>query len=263
MAIKQIGVYNGTSWELDDIGADASNIILNNQLVESSNLQTVLNNILPINKLTASKWVGTDANGRLISKNPPVVTSVEYASVQGSASAPVVIGAKTAGVGQFLLQANQTNKTVSLFKRLDASGTQVNQTIFTIGGKPTSLDWDWHNTGLSYLNTSESMGASVSHIPQYLIQVSHLWLSLKPNFPLNQDIPMIKITLPEGKQIEGGFFSTPIVAYRENSTTYDIAVIQITSSGALSIRVETPDSSSVIKRTLSTGGITAILKDDN
>ena len=65
MAIKQIGVYNGSGWDLEDIGASASNITLNNQLAGSNNLQTVLNNILPTNKLTAYRVVKVDENGRL------------------------------------------------------------------------------------------------------------------------------------------------------------------------------------------------------
>lgn len=64
--IKQISVYNGSSWDSNDIGADAANITLGSKLVGSTNLQTALGNILPAdNNLTASRVVITGNDKKL------------------------------------------------------------------------------------------------------------------------------------------------------------------------------------------------------
>lgn len=70
--IKQISVYDGSGWGINDIGANAGNIDLiapdsttTTNLVGSSNLFTALNNILPTNQLTASRALVTDANKKL------------------------------------------------------------------------------------------------------------------------------------------------------------------------------------------------------
>ena len=70
--IKQISVFDGSSWGINDIGANAGNIDLiapsstvTTNLVGSSNLFTALNNILPSAQLTASRALVTDANKKL------------------------------------------------------------------------------------------------------------------------------------------------------------------------------------------------------
>ena len=70
--IKQISVYDGSSWGINDIGANAGNIDLiapnsttTTNLAGSSNLFTALNNILPTSQLTASRVLVTDANKKL------------------------------------------------------------------------------------------------------------------------------------------------------------------------------------------------------
>lgn len=85
--IKQISVFDGSSWGIDDIGANAGNIDLiapsstvTTNLAGSSNLFTALNNILPTNQLTASKVVITDANKKLATSS---VTSTQLGRLSG------------------------------------------------------------------------------------------------------------------------------------------------------------------------------------
>lgn len=52
--IKQISVYNGTSWDTKDIGVDASNVALGNSIV--------LTDILPASKLSKNRVVLTDSD---------------------------------------------------------------------------------------------------------------------------------------------------------------------------------------------------------
>lgn len=71
--IKQISVYNGSSWEgPHDIGANAENIALSSQIVGSTVLSTALSNILPTAKLDNNKILITSGTGQLaVNKNVP------------------------------------------------------------------------------------------------------------------------------------------------------------------------------------------------
>lgn len=68
--IKQISVFDGSSWNTDNIGANAGNIDLMNAegtatstIAGSTNLLTGLNNILPASKLTASRVLVSNSSG--------------------------------------------------------------------------------------------------------------------------------------------------------------------------------------------------------
>lgn len=63
--IKQISVYDGSSWGTKDIGANAGNILLSNNIAGSTNLQTALGNILPTNQLTANQVLIADSNNKI------------------------------------------------------------------------------------------------------------------------------------------------------------------------------------------------------
>lgn len=53
--IKQISVYDGSSWGTKDIGVNAGNVLLSSSIAGSTDLQTALGNILPENQLTANQ----------------------------------------------------------------------------------------------------------------------------------------------------------------------------------------------------------------
>ena len=69
--IKQISVFDGTNWGTDDIGANAANIDFASSagttanIAGSSNLYTGLSNILPANKLAASKALISSSNQKI------------------------------------------------------------------------------------------------------------------------------------------------------------------------------------------------------
>ena len=73
--IKQISVFDGSSWGTDDIGANAANIDFANSvgttasIAGSSNLYTGLSNILPASKLTASRALVTGSDQKLAASN--------------------------------------------------------------------------------------------------------------------------------------------------------------------------------------------------
>lgn len=88
--IKQISVYDGSSWGINDIGANAGNIDLiapdsstATNLAGSSNLFTALNNILPTSQLTASRALVTDANKKLAAST---TTATQLSYVHGVTS---------------------------------------------------------------------------------------------------------------------------------------------------------------------------------
>ena len=81
--IKQISVYNGSSWNTDDIGADASNVTLSSNIAGSTNLNTALSNILPASQLTASRVLISDANKKIVASD---ITSTQLGYLSGVTS---------------------------------------------------------------------------------------------------------------------------------------------------------------------------------
>lgn len=67
--IKQISVFNGSSWQTKDIGAKAQNITLSTTVAGSTNLETVLTNTLSNSKLTASKALVSAANQQIVASS--------------------------------------------------------------------------------------------------------------------------------------------------------------------------------------------------
>lgn len=66
--IKQISVYDGNSWTLDDIGVNAENVSL------SANSSVTLSSILPASKLTANKALISDGSGIITTSNISTTT---------------------------------------------------------------------------------------------------------------------------------------------------------------------------------------------
>ena len=67
--IKEISVFNGSSWDTRDIGANAGNITLSSNIAGSTNLNTALSNILPVSQLNINAVVVTDGNKKLTTSN--------------------------------------------------------------------------------------------------------------------------------------------------------------------------------------------------
>ncbi len=88
--IKQISVFNGSSWDTDSIGANAGNIDLlsadgttASTVAGSTNLLTGLTNILPSSQLTASRALVSDGNGKISVSS---VTSTQLGYLSGTTS---------------------------------------------------------------------------------------------------------------------------------------------------------------------------------
>lgn len=88
--IRQISVYDGNSWNTNDIGANAINIKLTNSAGTSSStiagattLQDALNNILPTTKVTANRVLVSDASQKISSSD---ITSDQLGYLNGVTS---------------------------------------------------------------------------------------------------------------------------------------------------------------------------------
>ena len=78
--IKEISVFNGSTWESSSIGANASNITLSSNIAGNTNLETALSNILPASQLAANGIVVTDGNKRLTVANNLSSTKLDFLS---------------------------------------------------------------------------------------------------------------------------------------------------------------------------------------
>lgn len=131
--IKQISVFDGSSWGTDDIGANAANIDFANSvgttasIAGSSNLYTGLSNILPASKLTASRALVTGSDQRLATSN---VTATQLGYLSGvTSSIQTQINTLNINLG------NKAN-TSDAIKNITRSGTtftatRANNTTFT------------------------------------------------------------------------------------------------------------------------------------
>lgn len=85
--IKQISTYNGSSWSTYDIGLNASNIKLTNNIygVSSSTgtVQDVMSSWLPSSTIPNGQLIGTDNNGKLTGVN---IGFTELGYIQGCSS---------------------------------------------------------------------------------------------------------------------------------------------------------------------------------
>lgn len=89
--IKQISVFNGSSWDTDNIGVNAGNVDLlsadgtaASTIAGSTNLLTGLNNILPANQLTASRALISDVSGRIGTSN--ISTTILNTALSGAST---------------------------------------------------------------------------------------------------------------------------------------------------------------------------------
>ena len=150
--IKQISVYDGSSWGINDIGANAGNIDLiapgsttTTNLAGSSNLFTALNNILPTNQLTASRVVITDANKKLATSN---ITSTQLASLSGVTNIPIQTQINTLNtnltIDEEVLQFSYNNNMVNIYFRKYGKVVSV---IMPKSDSSMILPTTWTNVG--------------------------------------------------------------------------------------------------------------------
>ena len=156
--IKQISVFNGNSWDTDNIGANAGNIELLSSdgstastVAGSTNLLTGLTNILPTNALTASRALISDGNGKISTSS---VTSTQLGRLSGVTSGVQtqinnINTALESKVG--FAKGNIVNSVVS--RNISSTSSQrITLTNYTIDGKDTTVFFD--NTGVGLWDAS-------------------------------------------------------------------------------------------------------------
>lgn len=172
--IKQISVFDGSNWNINDIGANAGNITLNSSIAGSDVLQTALNNILPASQLTASRAIVTDGNKKL-SASAVSATQLGYLSgvtssiqtqlnAKASALDPTIkwgLGSGVAGSGtpRVQLRVASTDKYLAMVY-VPTSG---DQTFFKIMDK----DLNWLPTKAPVNHSSTTTGYGVGTTEAY------------------------------------------------------------------------------------------------
>lgn len=161
--IKQISVYDGNSWTLDDIGVNAENVNL------SANSSVTLNSILPADKLTTSKALMTDGNGVITTSS---VSSSQLGYLSGVSSAiQTQLNGKVSKSGDTMtgnISITATTPSVNL----------INNAI-TIGTNPSSNRYD---TALSLKDENNDSYGSV--ITNYYTD-GKLGIAMQANRPIS------------------------------------------------------------------------------
>ena len=144
--IKQISVYDGSSWNTNDIGAAASNVSLSTNAAGASNVQTALNNLVGTSKLTGSRAIITNASGVL---NTSSVTSTQLGYLSGTtANLQTQINTLNTNLENKVSKSGDTMTSPLVIEResLDndaAAHLRVVNNGFTAGNTPTGLRTDY------------------------------------------------------------------------------------------------------------------------
>lgn len=174
--IKQISVYDGSSWGTSDIGADAANILLSSNIAGSTNLQIALGNILPENQLsTANQVLIADSNKKIATSGVSTtqlgylsgVTSGIQTQLNGKAPTAHASTATTFGVGSIDSYGhcktinNLTTSSYTAGQALSAyQGYLLNQN--KISSVNSNLNVSWYSFGSLTFNSSGAAQATQS-----------------------------------------------------------------------------------------------------
>ena len=83
--IDQISVFDGEEWGTPyDIGVKSNNVLLSSNIAGSTNLQTALNNILPVGQLSRNMVVTTDIDKRLVASS--ISSSILNKALEGAST---------------------------------------------------------------------------------------------------------------------------------------------------------------------------------
>lgn len=174
--IKQISVYDGSSWGTSDIGADAANILLSSSIAGSTNLQTALGNILPVDQLaTANQVLIADSNKKIATSGVSTtqlgylsgVTSGIQTQLNGKAPTAHASTATTFGVGSTDSYGhcktinNLTTSSYTAGQALSAyQGYLLNQN--KISSVNSNLSINWYSFGSLTFNSNGAVQATQS-----------------------------------------------------------------------------------------------------
>ena len=126
--IKQLSVYDGSQWKIDDIGAQASNITFSGgaTILGKSNVQEALSALGGSSALTGSRVVVTDSNGKL---STSAMTANELSNISTELGNKVPT---TRTVNGKALSADITLSAADVGAASTSDITAINNTISTI-----------------------------------------------------------------------------------------------------------------------------------
>lgn len=174
--IKQISVYDGNSWTLDDIGVNAENVSL------SSNSTVTLNSILPADKLTTSKALMTDGNGVITTSG---VSSSQLGYLSGvSSNIQTQINSLNIKIGESSLLPDSNHSTNYNIQQLNTNlGNYVPKTR-KIGSVDLSADRTVANIGAaptSHASTATTYGVGTTANYGHCMTINNLTTSAHAN----------------------------------------------------------------------------------
>ena len=145
--IKQISVYNGSTWQTDQIGANAANISLSTNAAGGSNVQTALNNLVGTAKLTGNKILSTDSNGKIVSTLTTAPADLQYLSgissnIQTQLNNKIARTGDTGVTGNYTIIASST-ASANPVVRLKSTGIEsgkMSSTAYQTGGQISFFD---------------------------------------------------------------------------------------------------------------------------
>lgn len=174
--IKQISVYDGSSWGTKDIGVDAANVLLSSNIAGSTNLQTALGNILPAsqlstanqvliadsNKKIATSGVSTTQLGYLSGVTSGIQTQLNGKAPTAHASASTSFGVgSTDSYGHCKTINNLTTSSYTAGQALSAyQGYLLNQN--KISSVSSNLNISWYGFGSLTFNSTGAIQATQS-----------------------------------------------------------------------------------------------------
>lgn len=157
--IKQISVYDGSSWGTSNIGVDAANVLLSSNIAGSTNLQTALGNILPASQLsTANQVLIADSNKRLATSG---VSATQLGYLSGVTSG-IQTQINTLNSNLTTLNTNKLNKAVTSDTTVTAitaaSGCTVNALQFLYNDKIAQLHLSINHSSAWTVNNEYIVG---------------------------------------------------------------------------------------------------------
>lgn len=146
--VKQISVYNGSSWDTDDIGAKASNITTASTYVGKTNVEDVLSSLLPSSTLTKSKVLTSNASGKItassIDANKLTYLSKVRSDIQDQidniSSSGGNSGASSAAVEEINTKIGDVSRLETTNKVVTEAINQIVGTVGTISDNLTTLN---------------------------------------------------------------------------------------------------------------------------
>lgn len=165
--VKQVAVYNENgNWDINNIGVDANNVILNSQKVGGANLQAALDNLLGSSTLNANQIVVTDQNKRLTTTanssqflNLNLVNGSTQGSLRGISTVKELPGVNDYIMGQYAFSEGFSTRASGLASHVEGYLTTASGSASHAEGNNTIANGTYsHAEG-----SSTTASGSISH----------------------------------------------------------------------------------------------------